>query len=1004
MAVLQKSALACAVALALCPAPYVFAQQTETAIARQGTGIIRGRVLDTTTGEYIRNAQVRLSGSSQVVFTDEGGNFRLVGVPGGNVEIIVRYTGLEEARASIELGADQTAVQNFELRALSSGYKQPYELTVTAARGGIASALAEQRAALNAKSVVPADNYGALTMGDVGEFMKSMPGLSLDYTEVDATQVRIGGLDPKYSTFTTDGARMATATSNNNTGRQNSFEQMSITGIQSIEMNNTLTASMDADSPGGNINLRSKYAFERTQRDLIFQVGTVATSDSDSYKIYFPDDKKHPTIYPSLQFGYGDVFMDGRLGIETNISYNQNFVQQDRLQVDWSYKSDGRVIPYRVMFRPGPKMTSRTGANFSLDYRLTEQLTLSWRSNYSLYDVEYFNQYTYLNFGANNNNPATSYATPDSTGTRIVVNPNGANTSLTTGYSHRYAKTPAWSVAPKLDFQGETVEIAFRPFFSTSRFDFEDNKKGFFQRTDTRLNDIGFTLDRASESSYAFQINQTAGPDWSDPTNWVDNTGYNVYNNENFSENEQYGAYLDLKKHFNWNDAPVTLLGGVASRTNEFMANTGNQQQYRFVGATGVQSEAVVPYTQNYKFGFVGMNAGNANEQNWRADNNYATYDLFLSNPEYFQADTVGNLDRMLRSNTNVDERIDAAYVEFQASSGKARYDLGLRYERTTTDALVIQPRPKSEMIAAGYPVNASGAPTTVEGVRYYYRDGQYGSRSNSYNDFFLSGGLKYDFTDQLVGQLSFSDSILRPDYANLGGTISINEDNQTVTTPNSQLKPERSTKYFAGLHYYFEPSGTIGASYYRLDMEDMQVSGIEIDALAAGFDPATYDGWTFRSAANMSGKSTNEGMIFEYNQQLTFLPGLWRGFSLNGSYTRVDPDGPRVNTPENIANWGIRYNYGPFDVRLNGTWQDSFRVSGLSATPATANNGVLYRAEREMWNVSLGYRINDNFELMLAGRNIFDEPDVIYSNVPGRMQKYDLYGSMWNFSLRAQF
>src|SRR5437588_595563 len=103
----------------------------------------------------------------------------------------------------------------------------------------------------NAKNVVASDNYGDLTMGDVGEFMKSMPGLSLDYVEVDTSAVRIGGLDPKYSLFTTDGARMPTGTSNNNTGRQNSFEQMSITGIESIEFNNTLTASMDADSPGG---------------------------------------------------------------------------------------------------------------------------------------------------------------------------------------------------------------------------------------------------------------------------------------------------------------------------------------------------------------------------------------------------------------------------------------------------------------------------------------------------------------------------------------------------------------------------------------------------------------------------------------------------------------------------------------------------------------------------------------------------------------------------------
>src|SRR5690606_28661279 len=239
-----------AMMIALSPAPELLAQQVTPAPSEQGSGIVRGRVLNTATGEYLRNAQVRVEGTALSVYTDEGGNFRLVGVPTGSINLVARYGGLQDATATVSVSANQNTVHNFELRAPSSSAdSEVYELTVTSARSGIASALAEQRAALNAKSVVPADNFGALTMGDVGEFMKSMPGLSLDYTEVDATQVRIGGLDPKYSTFTTDGARMATATSNNNSGRQNSFEQMSITGIESIEMNNTLTASMDADSP-----------------------------------------------------------------------------------------------------------------------------------------------------------------------------------------------------------------------------------------------------------------------------------------------------------------------------------------------------------------------------------------------------------------------------------------------------------------------------------------------------------------------------------------------------------------------------------------------------------------------------------------------------------------------------------------------------------------------------------------------------------------------------------
>ncbi len=378
--------------------------------SEQGSGGVRGRILNTATGEYVRNAEIRVEGTTIVTYSADGGNFHLANVPAGEVTVLVKYTGLQESKVVVTVVANEVATLDIELKVPSysgaSGDALDVDMVlVTAKREGQASAIMERRAAMNAKNVVPADNYGALTMGDVGEFMKSMPGISLDYTEVDATAVRIGGLDPKYSTFTIDGARMATATSNNNTGRQNSFEQMSITGIESIELNNTLSARMDADSPGGQINLRSKYAFERTGREIVMQLGGVGTSDSDSLRKYFPDDKKHSTIYPSALFGFGDVFLDGRLGVEFNTSYNANYVQQDRIQTDWSYLADGRVLPYRVMWRPGPKMTSRKAANLSTDYQLTDELVLSLRSTYSFYDVEYFNQYTFLYFGTE----STSY-------------------------------------------------------------------------------------------------------------------------------------------------------------------------------------------------------------------------------------------------------------------------------------------------------------------------------------------------------------------------------------------------------------------------------------------------------------------------------------------------------------------------------------------------------------------------------------------------------------------
>src|SRR6185369_17230239 len=125
--------------------------------------------------------------------------------------------------------------------------------------------------------------------------------------------------------------------------------------------------------------------------------------------------------------------------------------------------------------------------------------------------------------------------------------------------------------------------------------------------------------------------------------------------------------------------------------------------------------------------------------------------------------------------------------------------------------------RPAKQVIAAGYTVigtagqpgqvaTTTGAPaagfaSTTPGILYQYNNGKQGRRHGSYDNWFLSGGAKYDFTRKLVGQIAFSEAVLRPDYGNLAGATTVNDTALTVTVPNAQMKPEQSTKYYAGLH-----------------------------------------------------------------------------------------------------------------------------------------------------------------------------------------------------------
>ncbi|WP_395396978.1 TonB-dependent receptor [Novosphingobium sp. BL-8A] len=457
----------------------------------------------------------------------------------------------------------------------------------------------------------------------------------------------------------------------------------------------------------------------------------------------------------------------------------------------------------------------------------------------------------------------------------------------------------------------------------------------------------------------------------------------------------QYGGNLDIKRKFDAGPVRTTVLAGGGIRTNEWHTNEGSYNLYNYVNPT---TGSILPATQNYQFGIVGFDAGNLNAQNWRADSNYATWALFQQHPEYFVADTVGNLQRDYLNNKRVRETITSGYGEIQGEFHKLRFDLGLRYEATRQGALVTQTRSAKEVVAAGYTAN------TVDYVNYQYYNGEQVWRKGHYDDWFLSGGLKYDFNRHLVAQVAFSQAILRPDYGNVGGAISVNDTTQMVTVPNPLLKPEHSTKYYASLQYYLEPAGIAAVSFYHLDVKDMQVTGVTIDPEDAGFSSSDYSGYTFVSTVNQPGTSSTNGVTVEYDQQLTFLPGVLKGLGLRGSFTWVDPDGVRVNLPNYSANWGVRYGLGPIDFQLTGNFQSHYRTSALSNTPATAANGILYHADRTLWNISATYKVTDQISLQVAGRNITNAPDIVYSNIRSRVQLYSVYGSMWNAAIKVKF
>src|SRR5688500_8132892 len=85
------------------------------------------------------------------------------------------------------------------------------EYRIATEREGNFQAIQEQKSALEFKQVVASYAFGDVSEGNIGEFMKLMPGVMMDYVDADVRTVSIGGMDPKYSTFIMDGAQIAIA-------------------------------------------------------------------------------------------------------------------------------------------------------------------------------------------------------------------------------------------------------------------------------------------------------------------------------------------------------------------------------------------------------------------------------------------------------------------------------------------------------------------------------------------------------------------------------------------------------------------------------------------------------------------------------------------------------------------------------------------------------------------------------------------------------------------------
>src|SRR5688572_2419190 len=241
---------------------------------------------------------------------------------------------------------------------------------------------------MNVKTVVASDNFGDIAEGNIGEFLKFMPGIQIDYVETDTRAARMGGMEARYGAVTLDGGAVANATATGFGGdtRQFEFEAVSINNIETIEVYKTLSADMPADAPAGTINLRSKSALDRKRASFNYMLGFIGNEyDLTLRTTPRHDDSPHAKIRPTTTFDYSNSFFGQKLGIAVNGLFTSVFKPQFRVANTYDYtaaqaSTAGTPLITLINYKDGPKMTDKMSGGLKLDYQPFPALRLSLAS------------------------------------------------------------------------------------------------------------------------------------------------------------------------------------------------------------------------------------------------------------------------------------------------------------------------------------------------------------------------------------------------------------------------------------------------------------------------------------------------------------------------------------------------------------------------------------------------------------------------------------------------
>jgi TonB-dependent receptor len=284
-------------------------------------------------------------------------------------------------------------------------------------------------------------------------------------------------------------------------------------------------------------------------------------------------------------------------------------------------------------------------------------------------------------------------------------------------------------------------------------------------------------------------------------------------------------------------------------------------------------------------------------------------------------------------------------------------------------------------------------------------------SASAHYQDVFPGIHLRYDLSAGLVARASWSTGIGRPNFDTLLPVASIDNDDMEIEANNPELRPQYSDNFDLGLEYYFEPARLVSVGAFQKEITDFIFTD-DAGTLGPGnrFGDR-YVGYALRTDFN-GGSAKVRGLEFAYQQQFSFLPGIWKGFGVFANYTWLESEGnysgpgtvvsdaELENFVPRTANVGISY------IGHNWTLRAQMNYTGVHLDSFNADaSRRQYIFENYPIDLNLRYDFSPRLGVFVDVINVFNEPtNHEYTFTEYRRSRNDLYTTMWKMGISGRF